>query len=74
MNTSQIKLELFRKIDMLEESTLVELYNFLIKKSSSKEDFWNVLNNAQKDDIETGLADLAKGNKKDFNKVIAKYK
>jgi predicted transcriptional regulator len=74
MNTSQIKLELFRKIDMLEESTVMELYNFLVKKNSRKTDFWEELNTSQKADIEAGLADIAKGNKKDFNKVISKYK
>ncbi len=74
MNTSQIKLELFRKIDMLEETKLMELYNFLVKKSTSKKDFWKELNNAQKADIEEGLTDIARGNKKDFSKVIAKYK
>ncbi len=74
MNTSQIKLELFRKIDVLEDSTLMELYNFLVKKNSNKKDFWKELNNAQKADIESGLTDIEKGNKKDFNKVIAKYK
>ncbi len=72
MNTSQIKLELFRKIDMLEDTMLNELYNFLVKKSSYKKDFWKELNEAQKADIEVGLADIAKGKKRDFNKVIAK--
>ncbi len=74
MNTSEIKLELFRKIDMLEESRLVELYNFLVKKTPNKQDFWKELSEAQKTDIEAGLTDLSKGKKKDFNKVMAKYK
>ena len=74
MNTSQIKIELFRKIDILEDSKLVELYNFLVKKSTTKKDFWKELNQDQVADIEAGLADLEKGKKKDFNKVVAKYK
>jgi len=74
MNTSQIKLELFRKIDVLEEGTLLQLYNFLVKKKGGNKDFWNSLNEAQKSDIEAGLADIEKGNKKDFIKVISKYK
>jgi predicted transcriptional regulator len=37
-------------------------------------EFWNELNKAQKADIEAGLVDLEKGNKKDFDKVIVKYK
>lgn len=71
MNTSQLKLELFRKIDLLEEGPLLELYNFLVKKSS-KNDFWKELNDAQKEDIEAGLADIQKGRKKEFSKVIAR--
>ena len=37
-------------------------------------EFWNELNKAQKADIEAGFTDLEKGNKKDFDKVIVKYK
>jgi predicted transcriptional regulator len=74
MNTAQLKIELFRKIDTLEENKLVELYKFLIKKSIKKKDFWNTLNDAQIEDIEAGLNDIEKGKKKDFNKVISKYK
>jgi hypothetical protein len=73
MNTSQLKLELFRKIDLLEEGPLLELYNFLVKKNGKK-DFWKELNDSQKEDIEAGLADIQKGRKKEFSKVIAKYK
>lgn len=40
----------------------------------NSKDFWKELNNAQKADIESGLTDIANGNKKDFNKVITKYK
>jgi predicted transcriptional regulator len=74
MDTSHIKLELFRKIDVLEESTLMELYNFLVKKKSTKKDFWNELNKAQQADIEAGIADLEKGNTKSFDTVISNYK
>lgn len=73
MNTSQLKSELFRKIDLLEDSALLELYNFLVKKGNTK-DFWKELSEAQKEDIEAGLADIQKGRKKEFSKVIAKYK
>jgi hypothetical protein len=74
MNTAQLKIELFRKIDTLEENKLVKLYKFLIKKRIKKKDFWNTLNDAQIEDIEIGLTDIEKGKKKDFNKVISKYK
>ncbi len=74
MNIAQLKIELFRKIDTLEENKLVELYKFLINKGGKKKDFWITLNDAQIEDIEVGLNDIEKGKKKDFNKVISKYK
>ncbi|MEO6883233.1 MAG: hypothetical protein ABI199_04320 [Bacteroidia bacterium] len=74
MNTSQIKLEIFRKIDVLEEAKLLYLYQFLVKKNTSEKDFFKTLNEAQKADIEAGLDDLEKGRKSKFDKVISKYK
>jgi hypothetical protein len=74
MNIAQLKIELFRKIDTLEQNKLVELHTFLINKGRKKNDFWITLNDAQIEDIEVGLNDIEKGKKKDFNKVISKYK
>lgn len=36
--------------------------------------WWCTLSKEQKEDIEAGLSDLANDNKKDFAKVISKYK
>lgn len=73
MNTAQIKLELFRKIDNLEQSKLLQLYNYLVKNTNKSVDFWNKLSAAQKDDIQAGIDDLDNGRKKNFEDVIAKY-
>jgi len=74
MNTAQIKLELFRKIDNLEQNKLAQLYNYLVKKTNKSVDFWNELSVEEKSDIEKGINDLNNGRKKNFKEVIAKYK
>lgn len=73
MTIAQLKLELFREIDNLDNRKLKQLYNYLVSKSKQNSDFWNELSAAQKADIESGLKDLEKGKKKNFNAVIAKY-
>ena len=74
MNSAQIKLELFRKIDSLEQSKLSQLYNYLVKQTSKSIDFWDELSLVQKRDIEKGIDDLNNGRKKNFKDVITKYK
>lgn len=73
MKTAQIKLELFRFIDNLNENILMQLYKNLIISKEKDIDFWDTLNEWQKKDIEEGIADLDNGKKKDFNEVISKY-
>ena len=69
MQQAEIKLELFRYIDNLNLSKLEKMYNLLIFKNK-KIDFWNSLNEFQKNDIEQGLEDLKNGNKRDFDEVM----
>ena len=38
-----------------------------------KYDFWSLLNDFQKEDIEIGLSDLEAGNKKIFDEFMKKY-
>ena len=74
MQTSEIKLELFRYIDSLDTSRLTVIYNQLISRKPKKEtDFWNTLNEWQKNDIELGIGDLENGNKLNFDKFMQKY-
>ncbi len=71
MQTSEIKLELFRYIDSLDTSSLIVIYNQLISKKQEKEtDFWNTLNEWQKNDIELGIADIEEGNKQNFDEFM----
>ena len=67
METAQIKLELFRYIDQLNENKLFRLYNFLVHEAENKrKDFWLMLSEWEKNDIELGIHDLENGKKKDF--------
>ena len=74
METSEIKLELFRYIDNLEKNKLIQIYKHFIQKVQATEtDFWNTLNEWQKSDIEAGLRDLEQGKKRSFDEVMSKY-
>jgi hypothetical protein len=74
MSTAEIKIELFRQIDKLDESSLIKFYNYFVKNIKRKNtDFWNELSAEQQEDINSGLEDLNKGKKKDFFKVIQKH-
>lgn len=71
MSTAEIKMELFRQIDRLDENNLIKIYNYLLKNlKPKKHDFWEKLSELQKADINAGLEDLKMGRKKDFHKVI----
>ncbi len=74
MQISDIKLELFRYIDNLEENKLLQIYKSIINNTPEQEiDFWNTLNEWQKQDIEMGLKDLEEGKKIDFDEAMLKY-
>jgi len=75
MQISEVKLELFRYIDNLENSKLLQIYEHLIvgKSFETKTDFWTTLNNWQKKDIEAGLIDLEQGKKRSFEDIMSKY-
>ena len=67
METAQIKLELFRYIDKLNENKLIQLYDFLVQETDNKKkDFWLMLTEWQRNDIELGIQDLENGKKRDF--------
>ncbi len=73
MEAAEIKLELFRYIDNLGNNKLLQLYKHFIQDTHDT-DFWNTLNEWQKEDIEVGLTDLRQGRKQSFDKVMSKYK
>jgi len=71
METAQIKLELFRYIDKLNENKLFQLYDFLVQETGkTKKDFWLMLSEWDRNDIELGIQDLENGKKRDFFKYF----
>ena len=76
MNDAEIKLELFRKIDMLEESELEEVYGILLNFLNSKNDYneWDQLTNEQKDAILYGVKELDEGMGILHENLMEKYK
>ena len=75
MHIPEVKLELFRYIDNLENSKLLQIYEHLIKRNTNETepDFWTTLDEWQKNDIEAGLTDLKHGKKRSFDEVMSKY-
>ena len=75
MQIPEIKLELFRYIDNLENNKLIQIYDQLIKRNTNETetDFWPTLNEWQKNDIEAGLTDLEQGKKRSFDEAVSKY-
>jgi hypothetical protein len=75
MQIPEVKLELFRYIDNLNNEELLQMYNSLITNDSIKEkvDFWDTLNDWQKNDVQAGLDDLSEGKKRGFDEVMSKY-
>ncbi len=74
VSTSDIKLQLFRFIDTLPENRLQKFYNLLIlNKEEQNTDFWDLLSDWEKEDINVGISDLDNGKYKTINEVLAKY-
>ena len=74
-NPSEIKLQLFRFIDTLPENKLQQFYNLLIlNQDESETDFWDLLTDWEKEDINAGISDLENGKFKNVDEVLAKYK
>lgn len=75
MQIPEVKLELFRYIDNLENSKLLQIYEHLVMKNTygTETDFWTTLNEWQIKDVEEGLNDLEQGKKRSFDEVMSKY-
>ena len=74
MTTIDIKSDIHKRIDVIQDlKVLNEIYVLLEKQNDKKNDFWDELNATQKADIEAGLEDLKAGRKKPYREVLAKY-
>ncbi|MDA3904944.1 MAG: hypothetical protein PF484_02600 [Bacteroidales bacterium] len=76
MNASELKLKLFRQIDLLEKSSLEDLYGVLINFINSKKDIedWVNLTDNQKRGIINAIEEMDSGNGISHNKVINKFR
>lgn len=74
INPSEIKLQLFRFIDSLPDSKLQQFYNLLISNQEIEQtDYWELLSDWEKDDINAGISDLENGKYRNIKEVLAKY-
>lgn len=69
---SNDKIELFRYIDNLSNESVKSFHDYFVK--SDGKDFWDLLNDWQKDDIEAGLKDLKDHKSTPVSQVLAKYR
>jgi hypothetical protein len=76
MNASDIKIDLFRKLDSLKGSRLEEAYGILLNFINSKNeiDEWQNLTKDQKDAIIFGVKQLDEGLGKDHKSVMSQMR
>lgn len=76
MNASDIKIDLFRKLDTLKGSRLEEAYGILLNFINSNNEIneWQNLTQEQKDAIMLGINQLDKGQGKDHKSVMSQMR
>jgi len=72
MNIAVKKIELIEWLTRLQDEKLIKKVEGLRKEAES--DWWDTLTVEQREDIEAGLVDLEAGRKKEFKKVLSKYR
>jgi len=63
MNIQAVKLDLIRKITLMENEAMIEAINHLLnsKEATSTTDWWDELNQAQRESIQTARQQMAAG-------------
>ena len=76
MNTSEIKIDLFRKIDSLKDSRLKEVYVMLVNfiNSKNENDEWESLTKEQQTAINVGIEQLNNGEGRKHNDVMSDFR
>ncbi len=72
MNIAVKKIELIEWLSRVQDENLIKKVEGLRKEAEA--DWWDTLTKEQQEDIEAGVADLEAGRKKDFKKVLSKYR
>jgi len=76
MNIQAVKLDLIRKITLMENEAMIKAINHLLnrKEATSTTDWWDELNQAQRESIQTARQQMAAGKGIPHDEVIAKYR
>ena len=76
MDTSELKLRIFREIDSLEQGKLQEVYGYLqnILRSDKDIDDWDILTVSQKEGLQNAINDLDAGEGIVHEDVVSKYR
>ncbi len=76
MNSAEIKIDLFRKVDSLKGESLKEVYGLLLNYMNSINNLneWDELTKEQKDAIKLGLNQLDNGQAREHNSVITDFR
>lgn len=76
MNTSELKLDLFKKLESLKGDALKEAYGIVLNyiNSNNKTEDWSTLTDTQQKALLTGVHQLDKGEGKDHEEVIDKMR
>ena len=72
MNIAVKKIELIEWLTGLQDEKLIKKVEGLRKEAEA--DWWDTLTAEQQEDIEAGVVDLETGRKKNFKKVLSKYR
>ncbi len=72
MNIAVKKIELIEWLSKVQDEKLIKKVEGL--RMEAEADWWDRLTAEQQEDIEAGVADLEEGRKKDFKKVLSKYR
>jgi hypothetical protein len=72
MDAQTEKIDLITWLTQINDVSVINEIKALKKKS--QDDWWDSLNEQQRNDIETGLTDLRLGRKKGIAEVLKKYK
>lgn len=73
MNSAEIKIDLFRKLDSLKENQLEEAYGMLLNYINGKKKLedWQDLTQEQQDGIKLGIKQLDNGEGREHKKVMS---
>jgi hypothetical protein len=76
MNTSDLKLKIFRQVDSLEKSRIEELYGVFLNFINGLKGIndWDKLSDYQKQGIADAIKEIDSGKGIHHEKVIAKYR